>query len=75
MNNIMTTNTSFAISEEAMSFLENGGKYVCIVFGICTLYNLCVGAMEKGYAFNVNLDPEGKVGFNFTPPQLLKNNI
>ena len=69
MNNIMTNKTGFIMNKEAMALLKNGGKYGCVALGIYALYDLCVRAMEKGYAFNVNFDPEdGKVDFNFTPP-------
>ena len=68
MNNIMTAKTGFIRSKETMSLIKNGGKYGCIALGIYALYDLCVRAMEKGYAFNVNVDLEGKkVHFNCTP--------
>lgn len=67
MNNIMTAKTGFIRSKEAMSFIKNGGKYGCIALGIYGLYDLCVRAMEKDYAFNVDVDLEGKVHFNFKP--------
>ena len=67
MSNIMASNIGFRMSKEMVSLIKNGGKYGCVALGIITLYDLCVRAMEKGYAFNINFDPEGKVGINFTP--------
>lgn len=67
MNNIMASKTNFIISNEAISLIKNGGKYGCIALGMYALYDLCVKAMEKGYAFKVNFNSEGKVHFSFTP--------
>ena len=55
-------------SKEAYSLVKKGGKYGCIALGIWALHDLCEKAMDKGYAFNVDLSQEGKVNFNFTPP-------
>lgn len=67
MSNIMTSKIGFRMNKETLSLIKNGGKYGCVALGIVALYDLCVRAMEKGYAFNINFDPEGKVGINFTP--------
>lgn len=67
MNNIMTTNTDLFIRKEAINLFKDGGKYACIALGIYVVYDLCVKGMEKGYAFNVDFDPEGKVDIKFTP--------
>ena len=67
MNNLIKTTAAMNISKEAYSLFKKGGKYGCIALGIWALYDLCVKGMDKGYAFNVGLDQEGKVTFNFTP--------
>ena len=66
MSNIMTSKIGFRMNKETLSLIKNGGKYGCVALGIVALYDLCVRAMEKGYAFSINFDPEGKVGINFT---------
>ena len=65
MNNIMRAKTGVIMNKDVMSFIKNGGKYGCIILGIYALHDLCVRAMEKGYTFDVNIDPNGKVNFNF----------
>ena len=67
MSNIMTSKIGFRMNKETLSLIKNGGKYGCVALGIVALYDLCVRAMEKRYAFSINFDPEGKVGINFTP--------
>lgn len=67
MSNIMAAKAGFNMSKEVESPIKNGGKYGCVALGIVALYDLCVKAIEKGYAFNINFDPEGKVSINFTP--------
>lgn len=68
MNNVIQTTTAMNFSKEAYSLVKKGGKYGCIALGIWALHDLCEKAMDKGYAFNVDLSQEGKVNFNFTPP-------
>lgn len=68
MNNVIKTTTAMNFSKEAYSLVKKGGKYGCIALGIWALHDLCEKAMDKGYAFNVDLCQEGKVNFNFTPP-------
>lgn len=68
MNNVIKTATAMNFSKEAYGLVKKGGKYGCIALGIWALYDLCVKAMDKGYAFNVDLSQEEKVSFNFAPP-------
>lgn len=68
MNSITTVKNELALSKETVNLIIKGGKYGCFALGIYALYDLCVKAMENGYAFNINYDSEGKISIQFTPP-------
>ncbi|MBR4026213.1 MAG: hypothetical protein IKJ01_01475 [Lachnospiraceae bacterium] len=64
MNNIVN---GFRMNQEMINFIKDCEICGCIALGIYAVHDLCVRAIEKGYAFNIKFDTKGMIDFSVTP--------